>query len=149
MTNYVGAWLAALAAEEQAVYGYGLVGPHLPTQQAIALAEQCQAAHAALQDATSAALVLAGLVPPPPPADYPDLYPVSMGDSALRLALELEQDAATAWRFLFAQASHDSGAQARAVLAQAQDALTASAVRAMGWRRLRSPSAATVAFPGI
>jgi hypothetical protein len=143
------AWVAAYGAEEQAVFGYGLLGPYLPTATQVSLAMNCMSAHQALCDSTAAALQNAGRTPPSPPADYPQLYPVSVGKVALTLAVRLEQDAAIAWRYLYAQAAATRGAEARMLRTDAQTALTASAVRALQWRRLVTPAAATVAFPGI
>jgi hypothetical protein len=143
------AWQAAYAAEEQAVFGYGLLGPYLPTPAQTSLALSCMSAHHSLRDATGAALQDAGHTPQPPPADYPQLYPVSVGTTAIELALRLEQDAAIAWRYLYAEAAASRSTQATTLRASAQAALTASAVRALQWRRILTPTAATVAFPGI
>lgn len=142
-------WQAALAAEQQAVFGYGLLGPYLPTTAETQLAMTSQSAHQQLSDATEAALVAAGRKPPPPPPDYPQLYPVTIGASARALAVRLEQDAAVAWRYLYAVAADSTETLAGPLRISAQTALTASAVRGAEWRRLVSPTAATVAFPGI
>jgi hypothetical protein len=149
MSALVDAWVAAYAAEEQAVFGYGLAGPYLPTPAQIALAMSCMSAHESLRDSTAVALLDAGHQPPPPPADYPQLYPVSVGTVAITLAVRLEQEAAVAWRYLYAQAASTRGAQATALRTSAQTALTASAVRGVQWRRTLTPASATVAFPGI
>ena len=76
MTALDDAWQAALAAEHQAAFGYALLGPRLSGDDR-ALAVACSDAHEALRDATAAAIAAAGLVPDPPQADYPALYPVA------------------------------------------------------------------------
>lgn len=149
MSALVLAWQGALAQEQRAVFGYGLLGPYLATAGQIAQAASFLKAHAELRDVTTTALVAAGQTPAAPPADYPQLYPVSRGRSAVELAVRLEQDAARAWRYLYAVAASTSGTQARSLRPVAQQALIDSAVRATQWRQLTTPGAATVAFPGI
>lgn len=148
MSGLTSAWQAALAAEHQAVFGYTLLGPQLAgAQQQLAVA--CSDAHESLRDATEAEMTRAGLSPVPPQADYPGLYPVTDGAGARRLAVRLERDCAAAWRFLYAQAASASGRAAAERRAEAQTALTASAVRTTKWRLLLDPGNATTAFPGI
>jgi hypothetical protein len=141
------AWQAALAAEHQAVFGYGLLGPQL-RGAAQRLAVQCSDAHEALRDATEQTLAAAGHTPVPPAADYPQLYPVPDAMAAGALAARLEDDCAAAWRYLYAQTA--AGATVPAGLrGLAQVALTASAVRATRWRYLADPAHATTPFPGV
>lgn len=146
--NAVGAaWQAALAAEHQAVFGYALLGPRLSgSDQHLAVASSD--AHEALRDATEAAMTAHRLVPVAPLADYPALYPVAKPAAARDLAIQLEDDCAAAWRFLYLQAASSPSGLAQAVRRPAQDALTASAVRAVRWRALVSPTHATRPFPG-
>lgn len=145
MSDLDRAWQAALAAEHQAAFGYGLLGPRVRGAER-SLAVSCEAAHEALRDATEASMTGSGLRPVPPRADYPALYPVHDAAQARTLAVRLEDDCAAAWRYLFAQAAL-AGAAAR--IAEAQAALTASAVRATQWRALISPADATRPFPGV
>jgi hypothetical protein len=145
----VDAWQAALSAEEQAVYGYGLLGPYVSGAAHVALAHTCLAAHEGLRDDIVSAMTTAEQNPADPPADYPLLYPVSVGPAAAQLAVRLEQDAATAWRYLYVAASKSRGATATMLRTAAQAALIASAVRAVQWRQTVAPTAATVPFPGI
>lgn len=142
MTNPVTAWQGALAAEEEAVFGYGLLGPKLagPSRE---FAAACLTAHEALRDATRQALVAAGNPPVPAAADYPELYPVPGPGAARELAARLEDGCANAWRYLYLAAASDSSASARKLRAPAQLGLTASAVRATQWRRTTRP------FPGL
>jgi len=148
-TPWEAAWQAALAAEQQAVFGYALLGPRLTAAAEVARARTCQDAHQQLQDATTVALVRARLQPVAPLADYPSLYPVPDARAARRLAVRLENDAATAWRYLYAQAAAmrpstpDLAARRAAIRTQAQQALSGCAVRAVQWR------GAPVPFPGI
>jgi hypothetical protein len=141
------AWQAALTAEHEAVFGYAVLGPKLRTAEQRSLAHNCQDAHATLRDATVTAIAAAGLTPVPAQADYPSVYTATDAQAALQLAVVLEVRAAAAWRYLYAQAAAD---QTRTSLrAPAQDALTASAVRATRWRVAAGAKAATVPFPGI
>ena len=142
------AWQAALAAEHQAAFGYGLLGPHL-RGTALALAVECSDAHEALRDATEQELAAAGQPPVPPEADYPQLYPVPGAAAAGKLAARLEDDCAAAWRFLYAATAAAGSAPPAGLRAAAQEALTASAVRAARWRRLIDPAHATTPFPGV
>lgn len=142
----VAAWQAALAAEHQAVFGYGLLGPRL-RGGAQRLAVACSDAHEALRDATEQALAAAGLAPVSPAADYPGLYPVPDASAAAGLAARLEDECAAAWRYLYAQTA-STAAPPAGLRATAQDALTASAIRAARWRHLLDPARATTPFPG-
>ena len=155
---------AALAAEQRARFGYGVLGPQLGAS-AVGLARGAQSDHEQLIADTTAALSTAGAQPDPPAADYPDVYPVASPADAMRLAVRLEQDAARAWRFAYAAAASASSTAtgggsssskalsgdpfARAVRPLAQRALTGSAVRATQWRLQAQLRPATEPFPGI
>src|SRR5436305_1470713 len=65
MTDLHSAWQAALAAEHEAVFGYGVLGPHV-TGSDEQLAISCSSAHEALRDATEADLAGVGLTPVAP-----------------------------------------------------------------------------------
>jgi Domain of unknown function (DUF4439) len=141
------AWRAGLAAEYAAVFGYGVLGPRLQVASEIGQARRFEAEHRALVAQTSAMLVAAGLTPGVGRASYPLPFPVDDVVAARRLALRLEDSASAAWRYLLAEAAAVPGQQA--VRAAALSTLTASAVRAVSWRRLVSPAAPSVPFPGI
>lgn len=144
------AWQAALAAEQQAVFGYGVAGPHLAAAGDVARAREDEAAHRALLTSVSAQLAAAGLTPAAPQADYPGLYPVTNPAAARRLAVRLEADCATAWRYLYAALAADGPTTPPAGLrAAAQNNLTSAAVRGVRWRVALGQSPATVAFPGV
>ena len=144
--SVIDAWQAVLAAEHEAVFGYGLLGPQLPAAQQGA-ARDAQQAHIVLRNATAEAIAAAGQKPVPPQPDYPALYPANNAKAAIRAAITIETTASSAWRFFYAELATDSGS---AVLrAQAQAALTSCAVRATRWRIAAGDSTPTIAFPGI
>lgn len=143
----VDAWQDALAAEHQAVFGYALLGPKL-SGAGLQRAVSCSNAHEALRDVTSSALAAAGHIPVAARPDYPALYPVAGPAAARRLAVRLEDDCAAAWRYLYFQAASTASGRARTLRATAQQALTASAVRATRWQAVVSPMRATTPFPG-
>lgn len=145
MTTVSNAWQAALAAEHAAVAGYDVLGPHLTDPAQVNLARDSQQAHRELRDATSARLVAAGQSPVPAAADYPLPFAVTDPATAQRFAISLESTCAAAWRYLISV----TDASSRSARADAQQALTDSAVRAMRWRRIVAPAHATVAFPGV
>jgi hypothetical protein len=144
VSDYTDAWQAALAAEQQAAYGYPVLGPKLDAQDA-KLARTCQADHEQLRDDTAAAIAAAGTTPWPPQGDYPALYPLAHDPRGL--AATLEDDCAAAWRALYSATATPDGP--RAVRNQAQGQLTASALRAMQWRLRAGTANPAVAFPGI
>jgi hypothetical protein len=135
---------AALAAEQQAAFGYAVLGPRLPaTDQG--LARRAQAVHEDVRDRTAASIAAAGQTPTPPQGDYPALYPQAARPR--ELAARLEADCAAAWRFLYLQAA--SAPEATSVRRTAQQMLTASAVRATEWRIRAGAPKPVVPFPGI
>ncbi|TAM92244.1 MAG: DUF4439 domain-containing protein [Jatrophihabitans sp.] len=144
-TEVVRAWQSALAAEQEAAFGYALLGPRLRGTAQLSLAVQCSDAHEALRDDTSSALAAAGSTPGGPAADYPQLYPVDTAAQAGDLAPLLEDRCAAAWRYLYAVASRPAAHPLTAVRRDAQAALSASAVRAVRWRGAAAPPA----FPGM
>jgi len=155
MIEFTAAWQGALIAQHQAVFGYGLLGPHLSgADQPRALA--AQAAHESFRDAISAAMAGAGLSPAHAAADYPSLYPVSNAAQAVALAARLEDDCATAWRVLYAATALDQAEAARAKIPdatsrrrEAQAGLDASAVAAARWRKVAGAVPASRPFPGL
>jgi hypothetical protein len=158
MSALLVAWQAALAAEHQAVFGYSLLGAQLRGTALLSLAVTCSDAHEHVRDTTTQSLVAAGQRPAAAAADYPALYPVPDAAAAGLLAVRLEENCAASWRYLYAIAAtvgspEDSrvgaGLRAATVRTSAQDWLTAGAVRAVRWRRLVTPTSATVAFPGL
>lgn len=145
----IDSWQAALAAEQQAGFGYDLLGARLHGSADLALAVRCSNAHEASVAAVTEQLATAGQTPHPVAADYPSLYPVTDVPTARALAIRLESECASAWRYLYESAASTSGALATTLRAQAQAALTASAVRATQWRQVAAMPQPTTAFPGL
>ena len=130
----------ALAAEQQAAFGYALIGPHVAPARTDAV-RAAQALHEDLRDRVAGLLAAASVEPAAPLGDYPALYPQLSRPLALAATLE---DACTAgWRFAFATATAVAGRR------QAQQQLTAAAVRATRWRLLAGDTTPITAFPGI
>jgi hypothetical protein len=138
------AWQAALGAEQQAAFGYALLGPNLPENDQ-QLARTSQAAHERTRDATAQAIDAAGQLPRAPQGDYPALYPAA--NKPGQLAVTLEDECAAAWRYAYLMAAE--GKNTIGVRKQAQQALSASAVRATQWRVRLHSTHPTVAFPGV
>ena len=155
MNPFMDAWQGALAAEQQAVFGYGLIGPHLDgADQPRALAEQN--AHEATRDSIMAAMTAVDIAPVNARADYPDLYPVTDAASAQAVAARIEDACAVAWRVLYLASAIDPAEAAKAGLpnaparrAEAQRGLTSAAVTATRWRKIAGSVPASRPFPGI
>lgn len=140
--DLLAAWQGALAAEQQAAWGYPLLGPHLPADRQDR-ARACQIVHEQARNDTADAIAAAGASPRAASGDYPDLYRLA----PLALAIRLEDDCARGWRYLYAAlagARVDYSAQR----ANAQRRLTDSALRATKWRLLAGTPHPVVAFPG-
>jgi Domain of unknown function (DUF4439) len=137
------AWNRALATERAAGYRYAIVGPRVTAAEQ-RLVRSFEAQHGALAAAAEDRLIAARLSPPPAATDYPVPFAVNDVVSARRLALRIESDAASAWRYLVAVTT--PGTPGRAL---AQSALIASAVRAVHWRAALTPNTPTVPFPGL
>jgi hypothetical protein len=136
------AWQDALAAEQQAAWGYPLLGPHLPADRQDR-ARACQIVHEQARNDTADAIAAAGATPRAGRGDYPSLY----GVAPLALAIRLEDDCAAGWRYLYAALADASGNVA-AQRANAQRRLIDSALRAARWRLLSGAPHPVVAFPG-
>jgi len=129
----------ALAAEHAAVFGYGIVAAFAdPWADAVA---EDTAAHRARRDATIEALHAASVEPPVAAPGYTVPFPVTDPDSAARLAEQIENDTAVAWRSVVERA-HSESTRGAAITA-----LTEAALRAARWRvRLGAPP--SLPFPG-
>jgi hypothetical protein len=127
----------ALAAEEAAIYAYGVVGVRLANAGEQAEARAAEQAHRQRRDY----LVGAVASPAPAPAGYRLPFPVTGRAAALKLAIQVEDGVAQAWRPVL-PVSLDTGR------ATALAALTDAAVRATRWRRLAAVTPVTMAFPG-
>ncbi len=145
------AWQAAIGAEQLAGYGYGAVGPRLSGGPHIALARTCELAHLALAATVQQLIAAPAPTDTAPPGNFQLPLVPSDDASAQQLAIRLEMACASAWRYVLAQLSEQlgSGADPVAAWTAATTALSASAVRAVQWRKLGNPDAASIAFPGV
>jgi hypothetical protein len=132
----------ALAAEHAAVWGYGVVGAALAgdARQTAAVAES---AHRDVRDQVSA--LLAGRK-----ADVVDAqgayalpFPVLSEVDAAALGAVLEDGVATAWVRVLDQAAE------RSTRELAVGVLSATEVRAVGWRIAAGKTPVTTPFPGL
>jgi Domain of unknown function (DUF4439) len=132
--------VAALAAEEAAIYAYGVVGVHL-TGGGVDEARTAEAAHRTRRDVLVSRLAELKASTAPQPAAYQLPFPVSGPAEALKLAIHVEDGVAAAWRAVLpaTQDADRGGALA---------ALTDSAVRATRWRRRAGVAPVTLPFPG-
>lgn len=131
----VAALQAALAAENAAVYGYGVAGAHL-AGRAFSRAQRDWDAHQAARDVLAGMIAARGAAPAAAAASY--RLPFSVGDAkaAAGLAAYLEEQATSA--YLGVVAIPDPALRAFGARSAA-----AAALRAAAWRRR------TVAFPGL
>lgn len=152
---------AAASVSATAAAGYQLLGPQLSDP---ALAAQARADQQAQLDARDAALTLLAALGPTPPAGAPSTtgttaptvpaagltLPNRVADqpAALRLAAELEEASADAWRVLLDAAARGSGADARPMREGALTQLRLAAVRGSRWR-IAAGGPASNPFPGI
>jgi len=140
-TGQVQALQTALAAEHAVIWGYGVVGAHAG-DALVARVRDADDAHRTRRDATIALITRYGGTPVATDPEYALPFPVTDRNSALRLAVHLEEGAAAAWRY--AVAATDDVQVRRTALAALSDA----AVQATRWRLTLPTSPATVAFPG-
>ncbi|RZU49703.1 uncharacterized protein DUF4439 [Krasilnikovia cinnamomea] len=131
----------ALAAEEAAIYAYGTIGVHLTDDRELADARAAEAVHRDRRDALVTRLASAQVSPAPAPAGYALPFPVTDRDSALKLAIHVEDGVAQAWRPMLAVTTADERSTALG-------ALTDAAVRATRWRRHADVTPLTLPFPG-
>lgn len=135
------ALLDALATEHGAVYGYGLVSAYSrPEFNGLVVTTIRQ--HRERRDRTIATLTGRGVPVPPAAAGYELPMPVRTNDDALRLAVQMENDTAVAWRAVVEQADDADDREFAAT------ALGQSAVLAAHWNRALGNWPITRAFPG-
>jgi ferritin-like protein len=132
--------VAALAAEQAAIYAYAPVGVHLAGDERDE-ARSAEAAHRGRRDALVLRLEELRIAPSAAPPAYVLPYPVTDRASALRLAVDVENGVAATWR---AALPDTEGADRDTALA----ALTDAAVRATRWRRIGGITPLTTPFPG-
>ena len=132
---------AALAAEEAAVYAYGVIGVHLDGRGEVAEAREAEQAHRERRDYLVAQMTQIKASAAPSPAGYQLPFPVTDRASAIKLAVHVEDGVAQAWRPVLPVTTAEDRTTALA-------AMTAAAVRATRWRRLAAVSPVTLPFPG-
>jgi Domain of unknown function (DUF4439) len=132
---------AALAAEEAAIYAYGVIGVHLRAATDVEEARTAEQMHRTRRDTVVSRLAALHASTAPAPAAYRLPFPVSDPATALKLAIRVEDGGAAAWRAVLP--ASDGGDRAMALAA-----LTDAAVRATRWRRRAGVSPVTLPFPG-
>jgi Domain of unknown function (DUF4439) len=132
---------AALAAEEAAIYAYGVVGVRLTAPADRAAARGAEREHRERRDWLVGRLAESSAAPAAAPAGYALPFPVVDRATALRLAVHVEDGVAQAWRPVLAVTQAADRGTALA-------AMTDAAVRACRWRRLAAITPLTMAFPG-
>lgn len=136
-----GALYDAVATEHGIIYGYGLVSAH-STAELNALVSSSIAEHRERRDAAIALLEARDVAPPLPAAGYQLPGPVRTPDEAEKLAVQMEKDAAAAWRAVVEQATD------RADRTFGVTALTQSAVATARWTQVTGATPVSTAFPG-
>jgi hypothetical protein len=126
---------AALAAEQAATYGYGVVGAHLD-DASLATAQADWTAHEKAADQLSSLLRGRGITPAPAAVAYRLPHRVTTSAQATALAVTLEDQVTSVYLVLVALP--DTSLR----LLGAREA-RAAALRAAAWRTT------TVAFPGL
>ena len=132
---------AALAAEEAAIYAYGVLGVKLTGDGYRTEARAAEAVHRGRRDVLVSRLSALKASTTPTPAGYVLPFEVTDRASALKLAIHVEDGVAQAWRAVLP-------ATTGADRATGLNALVDAAVRAARWRRLGEVTPATMAWPG-
>ncbi|HEY0870778.1 MAG TPA: DUF4439 domain-containing protein [Acidothermaceae bacterium] len=135
------ALVAAVAAENAAVYGYGVAGARLATPQEKAAARVAYDAHRAQVDVTTQWVndLHLGATPPPPAPVYALPTPVTDPASARVALAAIEESTAAAYADVVAAVLPAGGELQRL----AAGWLQAAAVREAQWRTMSVP------FPGL
>ena len=136
-----GALFDAVAAEHGAIYGYGVVSAHSSPDEN-ALVAEAMAQHRTRREAAIALLTDANVGVPLPAVGYSMPIEVDTPGQAAQLAVDMEQDTATAWRAVVEQAADEK------VRAFGVAAMLEAAVMAARWRVVAGQKPVTVAFPG-
>lgn len=136
----VSALQTALAAEQAAVWAYGLVAAY--NRDDAQMVEENRSGHLLRQDATAARLVAGGAsVPEPAPAYSIPVQPTDVG-SARQLAQAIESDAAAGWRLVLGSTDDQE------LRGFALTGLSDAAVRLALWKKVAGASPVTLPFPG-
>ncbi len=130
----------ALAAEQAAVWAYGLVAAY--SRDDADMINEARAGHLLRRDATAARLVAGGSAAPEPAPAYQVSVAVMDPPSARQLAQDIESDAAGAWRAVIGS-TDDAELRGFALLG-----LSDAAVRLAMWKQVAGVAPSTVPFPG-
>ncbi|MFL0286007.1 ferritin-like domain-containing protein [Mycobacterium sp. SMC-21] len=131
----------AIATEHGTIYGYGLVSAHT-TPDVNDLVAEAMAKHRANREAGITALAGRSVPAPLPAAGYQLPIDANNPADASKLALQMEEETAVAWRAVAEQATTTDDRTL------AVKALTDCAVLAARWRAALGMTPAVVAFPG-
>jgi hypothetical protein len=131
----------ALAAEEAAIYAYGPIGVKLTAAGERTEARGAEQAHRNRRDTLVSKLAQLKATAAAAPGGYELPFAVTDRATALKLAIQVEDGVAQAWRVVLPVTTD-------ADRSDALSALTDAAVRATRWRRLAEVSPVTLAFPG-
>ncbi len=131
---------SALAAEQAAVWAYGLVAAYARDQAD--MITEARSGHLLRRDSTTARLIQGGATPPEPAAAYQVSVDVKDPASALKLAMDIETDAAAGWRIVIGSTDD---AELRGF---ALTGLSDAAVRLAMWKQVAGVKPTTVPFPG-
>jgi hypothetical protein len=131
----------ALAAEEAAIYAYGVIGVKLSAAAEVTAARSAEQEHRERRDWLVSKIAESSAGPGPAPAGYQLPFPVTDRATALQLAVRIEDGVAQSWRPVL-------GATQDADRSTALAGLTDAAVRACRWRRVAGVTPLTMAFPG-
>lgn len=135
------AWFDAIAVEHAVIYGYGMVSAHsLPSRNDLVSAALAE--HRNRREAALAILTERSVAVPLPAAGYQIPAPVISPTDAAKLAIQLEEDCAVAWRAVMEQAESEPDR------AFGLTALTQCAMHAALWRQVLGAWPVTEAFPG-
>ena len=131
---------SALAAEQAAVWAYGLVAAF--ARDDAAMITENRSGHLLRRDATAARLVAGGAQPTPPAPAYQVSVNVVDVPSARQLAQDIESDAAASWRVVLGSTDDPE------LRGFALTGLSDAAVRLAMWKRVAGATPATVPFAG-
>lgn len=131
----------AIAVEHATIYGYGFVSAHSYPDVNYLVAD-AMAQHRARREAAIEKLTERSVLAPVPAVGYQLPKSVQKNSDAVGLAVQMESDAATAWRVVLERAESDDDRKF------AVESLTECAIRAAQWRKVIKGWPLTVAFPG-
>lgn len=131
----------AVATAHATIYGYGIVSAHSLPERNYLVSDAINE-HRKRREEALARLESRSVTAPLPAAGYQLPMEVNSPTDAAKLAVQMEEDAAVAWRAVAEQAT-DTQDRVLAVTA-----LTECAVTAAQWRKVLGVVPVTVAFPG-